>query len=388
LKLRTFSYLNLLDLTEPTFRREEKTLLLNFDLGDDVASDTCRSQFFNYSSFNFWGHEVSDGLLSVGGNSVYNARRMVVHKNNFHENRFLFEVHPNVAVSESYNSGRFASNLFKEAQICSINVVDSEFDNFSKSRFDPDLSLYLTCTDPYPNKYYIKPRFGEGLVNVYFDSLFQYNYWHTIIEFTNKAWLFRENGVVPDYIICSPKYQYQVDWLNILFPNSKLAIAPSGSFQIEGDCFFPLRVDRFDPIGLRQVSMIFGAGQPKMRVYISRRGASTRQVHNESEVEGLLKMFGFISVDTSLLSLNEQIRLFSKASVIVSPCGAGWANMVFSPSAKILEIIGLEYYSPTMWLLANVLGHSYFQLITAQQQGKFVVDLNRLRCLLEEVLES
>jgi capsular polysaccharide biosynthesis protein len=99
-------------------------------------------------------------------------------------------------------------------------------------------------------------------------------------------------------------------------------------------------------------------------------------------------MFGFISVDTSLLSLNEQIRLFFKASVIVSPHGAGWANMVFSPSAKILEIISGEYYSPTNWLLANVLGHSYFQLVTTQQRGKFVVDLNRLRCLLEEMLES
>ncbi|MFD1415593.1 glycosyltransferase family 61 protein [Oceanobacillus jeddahense] len=75
------------------------------------------------------------------------------------------------------------------------------------------------------------------------------------------------------------------------------------------------------------------------RIYISREDASWRKVANEGKLMELLTKKGFKKVVLSKLTVEEQIDIFSSAEVIISPNGAGLANLMFcQPGTKIIQL--------------------------------------------------
>ena len=66
------------------------------------------------------------------------------------------------------------------------------------------------------------------------------------------------------------------------------------------------------------------------RIFL-KRGNTYRALVNEDQVESLLKERGFIVLDPGTLSFDEQVKIFSNASMIVGPTGAGFANLLFAP---------------------------------------------------------
>ena len=71
------------------------------------------------------------------------------------------------------------------------------------------------------------------------------------------------------------------------------------------------------------------------RVFITRTG--TRRVYNQDEIEAVAKEFGFTAVAPEKLSLAEQVALFSRATHIIGPSGAGFGGMLFaSPGTQVL----------------------------------------------------
>lgn len=75
------------------------------------------------------------------------------------------------------------------------------------------------------------------------------------------------------------------------------------------------------------------------RIYISREDASWRKVANEPKLMKLLDKKGFKKITLSSLTVQEQIDIFSKAKVIISPNGAGLANIMFcQPETKIIQL--------------------------------------------------
>jgi capsular polysaccharide biosynthesis protein len=83
---------------------------------------------------------------------------------------------------------------------------------------------------------------------------------------------------------------------------------------------------------------------PSRRIFISRSGAKEahdRRLLNDLEIEAVAARHGFEIVACETLSFSEQVKLFSEASVIAGPHGAGFTNMVFAPeTARIVELIG------------------------------------------------
>jgi hypothetical protein len=92
------------------------------------------------------------------------------------------------------------------------------------------------------------------------------------------------------------------------------------------------------------------------RVYISRRDTSKRTLRNESEVEELLsKRYGFLIASLSGKTLYDQINLFARAKVIISPHGAGLTNIGFcEPEAFVLELHMPNYLNWCYRRLAGV----------------------------------
>jgi hypothetical protein len=80
-------------------------------------------------------------------------------------------------------------------------------------------------------------------------------------------------------------------------------------------------------------------GQPRTRrLFISRRDSTKRPIVNEDEIARALERCGFETVVLSNLEIDDQVKLFATAEVVVAAHGAGLANLVFSTAPTVIEL--------------------------------------------------
>ena len=123
------------------------------------------------------------------------------------------------------------------------------------------------------------------------------------------------------------------------------------------------------------------------------RGASAangRAFRNQEAVNHLVEAYGFELVDPSQFSFNQQIEIFSQASVIAGAHGAGLTNMIFrrGTPCKIIELFSPLMGSPQYYMLSKELGFDYTSLMTLNPEGRAFkatteVDLDQLKSVLE-----
>ena len=121
----------------------------------------------------------------------------------------------------------------------------------------------------------------------------------------------------------------------------------------------------------------------RRRLYIPRRPGGWRSVLNDDEVVARMRAEGFDIVSPEKLSLAEQIRLFSQASLIVAMHGAALTNLLFAPRAAVLELTGSygggEYYS-----MASGLEMRYASIRCQASGDNVVVDVPALVRTIEQ----
>lgn len=87
--------------------------------------------------------------------------------------------------------------------------------------------------------------------------------------------------------------------------------------------------------------------KPGRKLYVARFDASARRLHNERQLADFLAMKGFEIVVPGELSYVDQVRVFSEASLVVGPHGAGLTNIGFcSEGAVIVELFSEEFFYP------------------------------------------
>jgi capsular polysaccharide biosynthesis protein len=135
----------------------------------------------------------------------------------------------------------------------------------------------------------------------------------------------------------------------------------------------------------------------------SRRG--TRRIHlvkpvskrlmNAAELGPVLEKYSLEPVVPERMSIEEQIRLFADAEVVVCETGAGLSNLVFAPeTARVVVMTGSATWRPTWFSqIAGILGQSMTYVagtVTAPHQKTyqscFTVDPAALDSVLTEVL--
>lgn len=124
--------------------------------------------------------------------------------------------------------------------------------------------------------------------------------------------------------------------------------------------------------------------RPK-RIYVSRRFSEMRKVLNEMEVEELMMNYGFDIVYLERLSFLDQISLFKSTKHIVSPHGAGMANITFSkPGTKLLELFSSLHVEPCMSNIAalNSIDYHYLVFNSINSNHDFYIDIDRLNRFL------
>lgn len=124
------------------------------------------------------------------------------------------------------------------------------------------------------------------------------------------------------------------------------------------------------------------------RIFISRGQASARRFTNENEVIRHLEAYGFVPVCLEDWTVAQQVQLFACAKAIVSPHGAGLANLAFCMKGTVvIEIFHIRHVVPTYWMISNHNKLDYYMMYgqddgTAQDRfpglADFTVDLDRL----------
>jgi capsular polysaccharide biosynthesis protein len=193
--------------------------------------------------------------------------------------------------------------------------------------------------------------FGKPLVVGYNASWT--NYYHWLIQCMFSAWLWARSSARDDALFLTPRLgQMQLrSWPYSRLPASRHYQACDRTMlsvprvTVIPDAFrgAPLMENR--PLFSEFIQDISGrisdAGAgANGRLYISRRDSSRRQLANEAELEAALADLGFSVVSPGNLSFEDQVRLFRSAEFIVSPHGAGLANVLFCrPGTRLMELM-------------------------------------------------
>jgi capsular polysaccharide biosynthesis protein len=103
---------------------------------------------------------------------------------------------------------------------------------------------------------------------------------------------------------------------------------------------------------------------PGRRLLLSRRDSPWRRIRNEEPIFHLLEPLGFELIVPGALSFDEQISAFRDATHIVSPHGAGLANILWcAPGTHVLEVFHPHYGTWAYGMLNDVLDLNYATLV-------------------------
>lgn len=122
--------------------------------------------------------------------------------------------------------------------------------------------------------------------------------------------------------------------------------------------------------------------QESCKIYLKRRKNQFRNLTNRDQLENYLASLGYLCIDPSTISFEEQHKLMKQASVIVGESGAALVNMIFaSADCRVIEIKpqrGENLFES----LAKIMGLNY-ELIETQAigRGDYRIDIDSLKSL-------
>ncbi len=142
----------------------------------------------------------------------------------------------------------------------------------------------------------------------------------------------------------------------------------------------------------QRISALYaGLRRPRNRRLLIARKGTTRTIHNIDQVQALLSGYDFETVYLEGMSMVDQILLFQSAEFIISPHGAGLANLLFcEPGTKVIELAPSVEMRQYFWLISEKLGlvHALQFCTTVPDQnfnGALNVDIRKLQALLRMV---
>ena len=199
------------------------------------------------------------------------------------------------------------------------------------------------------------------------------NYCHWLIRYLSRLALLEGHANLRElpFLVKNNMKRYQAESLDLLdIPEAYRYMVPENSLIHCNHIYIPtnLRNERDVGIGCKWLRDKFCRNKTRTRkslrrLYISRGDSQLRRLLNEDELVYELARRGFETIIPGDISFTQQISLFSEASVVVGPHGAGLTNIVFAPSnCLVFELTDkLISHMPDFRWIANAIGQ---QLIT------------------------
>lgn len=176
------------------------------------------------------------------------------------------------------------------------------------------------------------------------------NYYHCIVDVVLRlpSYIYITNSFVPSpvFVVTSPLTSlpsFYQEFLSILgieiheqeYVKAKKLIVASPArvgFAYSRNAIAKLQQLLYARLNIEQT-------YKKERIYITRRDARSRRVINEDEVINLMDKWNFKIYELEQLTVEEQVRLFANADIVVGPHGAGLTNIIFSSRPTLLELL-------------------------------------------------
>ncbi|WP_299700707.1 glycosyltransferase family 61 protein [uncultured Pontibacter sp.] len=286
------------------------------------------------------------------------------------------EVTTDYVVVEAPNGRIYTDN---ESCVAIISKYNHLIENVSLSLKDGKVTE-AGYSNIFEQRYFTSPTKFDGTVfSLLTGGAGLNNICHWFIDVLPRLHLLKKSGLydkVDWFLVPSLRYGYQLETLRLLgIPDSKL-IAGDKHPHLTADCIIASTAPRGNhtlvPHWLCdyiQSSFVPLAGededaQQNVKLYISRSDSKLRQVENEAELVEALKPFGYRSVVLSQLSVLERIKLFSRASSVVSATGAGLVSMMFcKPGTKVIELFNEGFVIEPFYDIATKMGMDYSYII-------------------------
>jgi capsular polysaccharide biosynthesis protein len=113
------------------------------------------------------------------------------------------------------------------------------------------------------------------------------------------------------------------------------------------------------------------------RLYLSREGFK-RQVLNEPEVIDVVTSHGVEIIESIPESVEEQIRLFSSASLVISAHGSGLTNLVWcAPGTRVIELFSRSFVSDVYSSICQILGFRHTYLVDDAKEPHHWTNLHK-----------
>ena len=221
------------------------------------------------------------------------------------------------------------------------------------------------------------------IINAY--TLWGYGYYHFLTEVLPSVLEISKPYTI--YTMHSKFAQNVFQWFNIknkiCFEKPTFENVKESFEQQYIECGYPSpqKISLIRDIVLKKVSFTRKKG-----ILIYRREA-IRRILNNSDVLDMLKRI-FPSIDWivfDVLPFSDTVELFSSASIIVAPHGAGLTNMLFSDSGiNIIEFMPLQNPNPCYWHLSELMKNKYCMIPCITENGNFNIDIPNV----EQIISS
>ena len=134
--------------------------------------------------------------------------------------------------------------------------------------------------------------------------------------------------------------------------------------------------------------------QPFRLLYVSRDKAKRRKIRNEDNVYELLAKKGFEKLILEDIPLNNQVKLFQEARLVIGCHGAGLTNIMFMQKKQI--VIELKANNNNYWCyfsLARVFGLKYYYSlnnghVANHRDADIDIDLDALNALVTKAMNN
>ena len=250
-------------------------------------------------------------------------------------------------------------------------IIDDATPDYETARYHDKVSLLKGETTIGP------PQYVDGRLFV-MSAMYCDSYYHWLYHSIPKLKLV--SGFQFDKIYANYGKKYQKEWLDLLGIPADTIIPANNDTHIKArelvfTSYLSILSD-YAIASLREMAIKYGEKSKRdgQKIYISRNDTpSKRTLVNEHEVSSFLRTEGFEKYELTKLSVKDQIKLFSSASFVIGPHGAGIGNIVFcKEGTKVIEIFDPGYVHPCMWMQVPSLKLQYGYVI-----GDGEKDLNR-----------
>lgn len=237
-------------------------------------------------------------------------------------------------------------------------------------RLDYQTSTYFGLAGWREHPLYFKPTLGshqhvQGRVLSLTSPGTATNYYHFLYDSIGRLEIVEKSGVDQNFdaVIVPHGSRYQRELLELAGVTGRFIQLDRGQSVTADVLVVPSTPNSgvIAPLGtvefLRDRLLRGGPEAMSERIFITRGNApGSRRYLQEDELWPQLEARGFRRIDPGTFSVREQIEMFSRAEIVVSPHGAGLTNITFAPGGvQVLEFFTPTYVHLGLWGICEAL---------------------------------